>query len=80
MLSEMKEVASTGALSAPLTLSLCSFWNTERKKKKVNTQVAPALFDHFTLPALISLQHAAVIVTDQNLSAFVSEAFLPLLV
>lgn len=80
MLSKMKELVCTGALSALLSLSLSahSLWNRERKKK-VNTQVAPALFNHFTLPALISLQHAAVIVTDQNLSVFVLEAFLPLL-
>lgn len=75
MLSEMKEAARTGALSAPLFLILSGI----ERKNKVNTQVAPALFNHFTAPALISLQHAAVIVTNQKLRAFVSEASLPLL-
>lgn len=75
MLSEMKEVARTGALSTLLSHSLSahSLWNRGRKKKKVNTQVAPALFNHFIPPALISLLHA---VTDQNLIAFVLEASL----
>lgn len=59
-----------------LFLSLLVLSGIERKKK-VNTQAAPALFNHFTLPALISLQHAAVIVTNQNLSVFVLEAFSP---
>lgn len=78
MLSKMKEVACTGALSALLSrsLSLLILSGIERKKK-VNTQAAPALFNHFTLPALISLQHAAVIATDQNLIVFALEAFLP---
>lgn len=75
MLSKMKEVACTGALSALFSLSLFIFYGIERKKK-VNTQAAPALFNHFTLPALISLQHAAVIATDQDLIVFVLEAFL----
>lgn len=58
-LSKMKEIACTGALSAPLALSFSahSLWNRE-KKKKVNTQAAPALFNHFTPPALISLQQS----------------------
>lgn len=72
------ERGSTGALSAPLFLSLLILSGIERKNK-VNTQVAPALFNHFTAPALISLQRAATIVTNQNLRAFVSEASLPLL-
>lgn len=88
MLSKMKAVVCTGALSALLSLPLSSslslflsllILSGIERKKKVNTQAAPALFNHFTLPALISLQHAAVIVTDQNLSVFVLEAFLPLL-
>ncbi len=64
------------ALSFSLSLLILS--GIERKKK-VNTQAAPALFNHFTPPALISLQHAAVIATDQNLIVFVLEAFLRLL-
>lgn len=74
MLSEMKEVACTGALSAPFApLSLLILSGIERKKK-VNTQAAPALFSHFTLQALISLQHSNA---SQSL-VFVSEAFLHL--
>ena len=66
------------SLSLSLPLSAHSLSGIERKKK-VNTQAAPALFNHFTLPALISLQHAAIIATDQNLIVFVLEAFLRLL-